>query len=57
MVLTLWFSQKPKVVKTLDLSDQNDIEERFRPNFYPDYWFGFVGLNQYFSIISSWYFQ
>ena len=50
MVLTLWFSSKAKkVVKTsLDLSDQNDIKERFRPNFYPDYWFGFCWLKPIF---------
>ena len=34
MVLTLWFSSKAKkVVKTsLDLSDQNDIKERYNAN-------------------------
>ena len=52
MVLTLWFSSKAKkVVKTsLDLSDQNDIKERFRPNFLSRLLVRFfVGLNQYFS--------
>ena len=40
MVLTLWFSSKAKkVVKTsLDLSDQNDIKESFRPNFLSRLW-------------------
>ena len=35
MVLTLWFSKKAKrVVKTeLDLSNQGNIDERFKPNF------------------------
>ena len=35
MILTLWFSTKARrVVKTsLDLSDQNQIRERFNPNF------------------------
>jgi phosphate/sulfate permease len=54
MVLTLWFSSKAKkVVKTsLDLSDQNDIKERFRPNFLSRLLVRFfVGLNQYFSNI------
>jgi phosphate/sulfate permease len=52
MVLTLWFSSKAKkVVKTsLDLSDQNDIKERFKPNFLSRLMVRFfVGLNQYFS--------
>lgn len=52
MVLTLWFSSKAKkVVKTsLDLSDQNHIKERFRPNFLSRILVRFfVGLNQYFS--------
>lgn len=52
MVLTLWFSSKAKkVVKTsLDLSDQNDIKERFRPNFLSRLLVRFfVGLNQYFA--------
>ncbi len=52
MVITLWFSSKAKkVVKTsLDLSDQNDIKERFRPNFLSRLLVRFfVGLNQYFS--------
>ena len=52
MVLTLWFSSKAKkVVKTsLDLSDQNHIKERFRPNFLSRLLVRFfVGLNQYFS--------
>jgi phosphate/sulfate permease len=52
MVLTLWFSSKAKkVVKTsLDLSDQNDIKERFRPNFLSRLLVRFfVGSNQYFS--------
>ena len=52
MVLTLWFSSKAKkVVKTsLDLSDQNNIKERFRPNFLSRLLVRFfVGLNQYFS--------
>ena len=49
MVLTLWFSSKAKkVVKTsLDLSDQNHIKERFRPNFLSRILVRFfVGLNQ-----------
>ena len=35
MIVTLWFSSKAKrVVQTsLDLSDQNQIKERFRPNY------------------------
>lgn len=35
MILTLWFSSKARrVVKTsIDLSDQNNTRERFRPNF------------------------
>lgn len=52
MVLTLWFSSKAKkVVKTsLDLSDQNDIKERFKPNFLSRLLVRFfVGLNKYFS--------
>ena len=52
MILTLWFSSKAKkVVKTsLDLSDQNDIKERFRPNFLSRLLVRFfVGLNQYFA--------
>ncbi len=52
MVLTLWFSSKAKkVVKTsLDLSDQNHIKERFKPNFLSRLLVRFfVGLNQYFS--------
>ena len=52
MVLTLWFSSKAKkVVKTsLDLSDQNDIKESFRPNFLSRLLVRFfVGLNRYFS--------
>ncbi|MDG1292289.1 MAG: inorganic phosphate transporter [Flavobacteriaceae bacterium] len=52
MVLTLWFSSKAKkVVKTsLDLSDQNHIKERFRPNFLSRILVRFfVGLNHYFS--------
>lgn len=36
MMLTLWFSKKARhVIKTeLNLSDQNDIRERFSPNFF-----------------------
>jgi len=52
MVLTLWFSSKAKkVVKTsLDLSDQNQIKERFKPNFLSRLLVRFfVVLNQYFS--------
>ena len=52
MILTLWFSSKAKkVVKTsLDLSDQNEIKERFRPNFLSRLLVRFfVGLNHYFS--------
>ena len=52
MVLTLWFSSKAKkVVKTsLDLSDQNDIKERFKPNLLSRSLVRFfIWLNQYFS--------
>ena len=52
MILTLWFSSKAKkVVKTsLDLSNQNDIKESFRPNFLSRLLVRFfVGLNRYFS--------
>ena len=52
MVLTLWFSSKAKkVVKTsLDLSDQNNIKEPFRPNFLSRFLVRFfVDLNYYFS--------
>ena len=54
MVLTLWFSSKAKkVVKTsLDLSNRNEIKERFRPNFLSRLLVRFfVGLNHYFSNI------
>lgn len=54
MVLTLWLSSKAKkVVKTsLDLSDQNDIKERFQPNFMSRYLVRFfISFNQYFSKI------
>ena len=52
MVLTLWFSSKAKkVVKTsLDLSDQNNIKERFKPNLLSRSLVRFfIWLNQYFS--------
>ena len=52
MVLTLWFSSKAKkVVKTsLDLSDQNVIKERFKPNLLSRSLVRFfIWLNQYFS--------
>ena len=52
MVLTLWFSSKAKkVVKTsLDLSDQNDIKERFKPNLLSRSLVRFfIWMNQYFS--------
>ena len=52
MVLTLWFSSKAKkVVKTsLDLSDQNNIKEPFRPNFLSRFLVRFfVDMNYYFS--------
>lgn len=52
MVLTLWFSSKAKdVVKTsVDLSRQDDVKERFEPNFLSRYVVRLsIGLSQMFD--------
>jgi len=54
MVLTLWFSSKAKnVVKTsLDLSNQNEIDERFKANLIGKVLVSFgISLNKFFKVI------